>query len=202
MVAVATFPLVVGLGVTAPLAVIAIYGAHWGQTIVLLQILATIGVLQAINISGVAYSAIGKPQLLLAWATLSLVVMTIGFAIGARWGVTGVAWSYLIVSPVVCLPPHLIANHLIGLRQRDFFRIVGVPLLGAAVMGAIVLLIRAQPAVASLPVISQLLFVSTVGAISYAGVLLGFAYIAGARSAPFLWITRQAVSLSSGPEEI
>jgi PST family polysaccharide transporter len=197
VVAVVTFPLVVGLGVTAPLAVFAIYGPQWEQTIRLLEILAFVGVLQSVNVSGVAYSAIGKPQILLAWAIVSLAVMTAGFAIGSRWGVEGVAWSYLIVSPIVCLPPHLIVNRLIGMRQLDFARIVGVPLVAALMMGAVVLLVRNIGAVARIPGIGQLVLVSGLGGITYAGLLLTFAYLSGARKAPLTWITRQHITLNS-----
>lgn len=200
-VAVATFPLVVGLGVTAPMAIATIYGQQWQSAVILLEILTTIGVFQAINVSGVAYSAIGRPQLLLAWATLSLIVMTIGFAIGARWGVTGVAWSYLIVSPIVCLPPHLIANRLIGLPQREFFRVVGMPLAAATVMGGVVLLIRHAAALASLPVPIQLVVLASIGALTYLATLMAFAYAAGAGKTPLVWITRQSVRVSAEPRK-
>lgn len=197
VVAVATFPLVVGLGVTAPMAIATIYGPKWAPAIILLEILTTIGVFQSINVSGVAYSAIGKPQLLLAWASLSLVVMTIGFAIGSRWGVTGVAWSYLVVVPIVCLPPHLIANRLIGLPQSEFFRVVGLPLAAALLMGAIVLLVRQAGLLSELPVYVQLILLSSIGGVVYIGVLFGFAHIAGAGGKPVEWITRQTVRISA-----
>lgn len=187
LVAVVTFPLIVGLGVTAPIAIPLIYGPQWEPTVTLLQILTAIGIFQAVNVSGVAYSAIGRPHLLLAWATVSLVVMTVGFAIGARWGVTGVAWSYLIVSPVVGLPPHLIVNRLIGLRQKEFIGILGAPLLAALTMGGVILIVRGQTAIASLANLPQLLFLTLLGGATYAATLFLLAYGSGRK--PLQWIT-------------
>lgn len=196
VVAVATFPLVVGLGVTAPMAILTFYGPKWDLSATLLQILATVGLFQAINVSGVAYSAIGRPHILLAWAIVSLVVMTAGFMIGSAWGVTGVAWAYVIVCPVVCIPPHLIANRLIGLPQAEFFRVIAAPLVSAVIMGAIVLLVRAQMWLSAIPPALQLFVLTGIGAIAYAGVLIAIAFAAGAGKSPLTWITRQTVRVA------
>ena len=194
-VAFATFPLVVGLGVTAPLAIATIYGPQWEASVILLEILMAIGLFQAINVSGVAFSAIGKPHILLAWALVSLAVMTAGFVVGSRWGVTGVAWSYLIVSPLVNLPPHLIANRLIGLRQADFFRIVGAPLVASLAMGVVVLGVQRFVSLSALPLAARLITVSLFGGLVYAAVVYAMASMAGRGSTPLAWITRPEPSL-------
>lgn len=190
VVSLATFPLVVGLGVTAPLAIPVIYGPQWNPSVNLLEILTVVGIFQSVNVSGVAYSAIGRPQLLLGWAMISVTVMTIGFAIGVRHGVTGVAWSYLIVSPVISIPPHLIANYLIGMRQRDFFRVVGPPLGASLFMGACLLAIRDQPLIQAPPPLVKLSLIATLGGCIYAVSLLAFAFFAGQRRTPVAWIIR------------
>jgi len=196
LVAVATLPLVIGLGATAPVAIPAVYGPQWEPSIVILAILTGVGAFQAVNVSGVVYSAIGRPQLLLAWASFSVVVMAIAFIIGSRWGLNGVAWSYLIVSPIVFIPPHLIANHLIGLPQREFVRMIGVPLLSALIMGGAVVLARRAVDLSALPIAGQLLVLASFGAVVYVAALLGFAWGAGAGEAPIRWITRQQVAMA------
>lgn len=196
-VSVATFPLVIGLGVTAPIAIATIYGPQWEPAVILLQILTVIGVLHSVNVSGVAFAAIGRPQILLAWATLSVLVMTLGFAVGSRWGVTGVAWSYLIVSPVVFFPPHLIANRLIGLPQSEFFRVIGIPFGAALLMGAVVLGVRLHSGLAALPVPAQLIILILIGIAAYIAFLFAFAFAAGAGKSPLKWITRQSVRVAA-----
>src|SRR5919202_6370147 len=82
----ATIPVVVGLGVTAPLFVKVVYGEQWGLVIPLLQILTVIGIFEATNTFGMVFYAVGAPNLMLKWAIVSLITMAIGFAIGVRWG--------------------------------------------------------------------------------------------------------------------
>jgi PST family polysaccharide transporter len=196
-VSVATFPLIVGLGVTAQLAVLSIYGPKWEASVVLLQILTAIGIFQAINVSGVVYSAIGKPHLLLLWGTISLVILTIGFLIGVNWGVTGVALSYMFVSPFVSLPPHLIANRLIGFPQREFFRVIAAPFLASMLMAAVVLVAQRKHLFSGTPTWVHLVLLASLGGLTYGTALLGFAAAAGARKQPLGWIIRQTVRVAN-----
>jgi O-antigen/teichoic acid export membrane protein len=141
MVGTVTFPVIVGLGATAHLAVPLVYSDRWMPAVPILRILAIVGIFQAVNVSGVAYYALGRPYFLLAYASLSTAVLAAAFYVGVGYGVQGVAWSWAIVSPLVCIPPHLIANRLMGLRQGSFAAATGYPLGAALVMGAGVFLI-------------------------------------------------------------
>jgi O-antigen/teichoic acid export membrane protein len=167
-VAIATFPIIVGLGATAHLAIPLVYGPRWVPAIAILQILAIVGVFQAVNVSGVVYSALGRPYLLLVYATFSTTVMAVSFFVGARYGVRGVAWSWVIVSPLVCIPPHMIANRMIGLLQRDFWRALLIPLVASLLMGVGVQLADRQLVCMTQSVVARLVMLVPLGAILYA----------------------------------
>ncbi|MGB9180385.1 MAG: lipopolysaccharide biosynthesis protein [Pyrinomonadaceae bacterium] len=143
-VALATFPLIIGLGATAPLFVKTVYGEKWGPVVPVLQILIIMGLFEGINITSRIFWSLGRPQLIFWLATLSLIVLTLGFAIGVQWGLAGVAWTYAIVSPVVFILPHLLANRLMKLGLKTFMRVLVLPLFAATVMGIVITLLTAR----------------------------------------------------------
>ena len=174
-----SLPAIVGLGATAPLLITTVYGERWAPAVPVLRVLAVIGALQTINTSGLVFYALGRPNLLLGWSLLSLVLMTAGFAVGVRWGLMGVTWAYVAVSPVVWLGPHVIANRLIELSGRNFMRAISPSLFAVFCMGAVVAYMakyRLYPARSSW--VNLLVLVGTGAAVyvaSYAGMgmLLG-----------------------------
>ena len=133
-----SLPAIIGLGATAPLLVSTVYGDKWILAVPVLQVLTVVGVLQAVNTSGLVFYALGRPNLLLGWAAVTLACMTISFAIGVRWGLVGVALAYVAVSPIVWAGPHLIANRLIALSNKHFVMAIGPSLCAAVVMGMVV----------------------------------------------------------------
>ncbi len=137
-VAFGTFPLIFGLGATTKIFIPTIYSERWAASVPLLEILIVIGFFEAIAIWGAAAWALGNTRMSLICALISLIAMTVAFSIGVRWGLTGVAWSYVIASPIIFLLPHLWTNRLMGLRLGAFLEAIAPPLSAAAVMGAII----------------------------------------------------------------
>ena len=121
-VAFATFPLIIGLGATARIFIPTIYSDRWAPSVPILQILIVIGFFEAIAIWGAAAWALGNTRMSLICAVISLVALTIAFSVGVHWGLTGVAWAYVIASPIIFLLPHLWTNRLMGLRLGNFCR--------------------------------------------------------------------------------
>jgi O-antigen/teichoic acid export membrane protein len=136
MLAAISIPAIVGLCATAPLFVHVVYGPKWDEVAPLMRILVVVGVFEAVSTSGVVFWAVGRPLLLAVWGVIALVIMASAFAIGVHWGVIGVAWSYVIISPVIFAAPHLIAARLISLKLSDLVDCVAVPLGAAGAMGA------------------------------------------------------------------
>jgi polysaccharide transporter, PST family len=135
-VAFATFPLIIGLGATAKIFIPTIYSNRWDASVPILEILIIIGFFEAIAIWGAGAWALGNTRMSLVCAVISLIVMTTAFAIGVRWGLLGVAWAYVIVSPIIFVLPHLWTNKLMGLRLSAMLKAIGPPLVAAAAMGA------------------------------------------------------------------
>jgi PST family polysaccharide transporter len=176
-----TLPFIVGLGATAPLFIAAIYGARWMPVVPVLQILFIIGVFEALATSSTAFWAMGRAGTLLLFATISLVVMALGFAVGVRWGLLGVAWSYIVISPAVFILPHIFANRLMALRTRDFIEAMAPPLCAAAVMGvSVALLVSRGPHLFGPPWADLIAFICA-GGVVYAAVLVAIGAFCGRR---------------------
>jgi O-antigen/teichoic acid export membrane protein len=137
-VAFATFPLIIGLGATARIFIPTIYSDRWAPSVPLLQILIVIGFFEAIGIWGAAAWALGNTRMSLICAGISLVALTVALSVGVHWGLTGVAWAYVIASPIIFLLPHLWTNRLMGLRLGTFVEAIAPPLSAAGAMGTVI----------------------------------------------------------------
>jgi PST family polysaccharide transporter len=131
-----SIPAIVGLCATAPLFVRVVYGPKWEEVAPLMSILVVVGAFESVNVSGVIFWAVGRPLLLVGWATIALAIMTGAFAVGVHWGATGVAWSYVAISPIVFVMPHLLGARLISLRLSDLADCVALPVLASIAMAA------------------------------------------------------------------
>ncbi|MDQ2855166.1 MAG: lipopolysaccharide biosynthesis protein [Acidobacteriota bacterium] len=140
-VAFATFPLIIGLAATAKMFITTIYSDRWAPSVPIVQILVIIGFFEAIAIWGAAAWALGNTRMSLICAIISLCVMSIAFGIGVHWGLPGVAWAYVITSPIVFLLPHLWTNRLMGLRLGTLVEAIAPPFCAAGVMGMAVWLL-------------------------------------------------------------
>lgn len=129
-----SLPLIFGLAATAPLFLTTIYGDKWQPAVPVLQVLIVVGVFEAVAVWGAAAWALGKTKMTLMLAIVSLVTMTIAFGVGVRWGVLGVAWAYVVASPIVFFIPHLWTNKLMKLPLTSFFNAIGPPLFASTIM--------------------------------------------------------------------
>lgn len=117
------FPLMLGLIVLAPEVIRVLYGEQWGRSAPLLQILCIGGLMDFFGaLSQPLYLSQGRADLQLKLNTLIAVVRSIGFFIGLRWGVEGVAMSYVVVSALLLIPVTQIPLNLIGLRLTRYFK--------------------------------------------------------------------------------
>lgn len=176
-----TIPSILGMWATAPELIGVIYGSKWGESAPILRGLLVVGLLHGVNVSGNVFYAMGKPGIILRWAIVSVGIMTIGLLIGVRYGVLGLTLAYSLVSPIVLLVPHLLANRLLSLPIREWLRAVAPSLLGGAAMLAVVVTLARAHTLPSLPPL-RLTVLVIVGALSYGAVLLLIAFAAGARS--------------------
>lgn len=135
--ALVTFPAMVGLAVVAKPFVMTVYGSKWAEVAPLLQILAVVGLMQVIgNSLGWLFSSQGRTDVLLAWGAAYSVMVIAGFIIGTIMGsVVAVAISYVIVNAIVFYPELNAAARLVGSSGEEVMRAVCGPLLCSFIMG-------------------------------------------------------------------
>jgi len=187
-VAFATFPMIVGLGATARIFVPTIYGDRWLPSIPILQILIVIGFFEAIAIWGAAAWALGNTRMSVICAVISLVMMTASFAVGVNWGLTGVAWAYVIASPIIFLVPHIWTNRLMDLRLGSLLEAIAPPLCAASVMGLSVWWLINDGVRLFTASWANLIAYVALGAAIYALVLLSMAFVYRRQHSVISWL--------------
>ena len=123
LVAAIAMPMMFGLIVVAPDFVPVVLGERWRDAVPVLQILAIVGLLQAVQgVGGSTLNAAGFMGTTLWFTIASYIANVIAFGAGLSWGITGVATGYAIAT--VALFPvftHLVARS-IGSSAWDYFR--------------------------------------------------------------------------------
>ncbi|MGQ0549336.1 MAG: lipopolysaccharide biosynthesis protein [Armatimonadota bacterium] len=166
-------PMMVGLSLVAPLLVAIVFGATWLPAGMVMSVLALAGFLQLMTALGPsALQAMGRTDLHMRWALLSVFLYLPAFAIGLRWGVVGVATGYLVATMVLTPIQWGFVARVIGVTVRDIWAAIFPSVVGCAVMTAVVLparialIERAVPKSVTLTVL-VLLGVATYGGITW-----------------------------------
>ena len=143
VIALVTFPMMIGLWMVARPFVLTVFGAKWLQLVPLIEILAPIGMLQSIGTTvGAIYQAKGNTRALFYWGIGSGAVLVSGFAVGLRWGIVGVATTYAIVTIGLMIPNFVIPFRLIGLRLRSLVAVLVRPLAASLLMALVIAVVR------------------------------------------------------------
>lgn len=135
-IALVSFPVMVGLIVTADTLVSLLFGDKWENLAIILMILAPVGILQSIGTTnGSIYMAKGNTRLLLKVGIWSTIVTVIFFIGGIFFGVEGVALSYLLSNLVLFYPVFKVSWEQIGLSVSEGVGTLMPLLLIASLMG-------------------------------------------------------------------
>lgn len=148
-----TIPASVGLAVLAPDFVPLVFGEKWNDAIIPLMLLAICTPIRSL--------APLLPQILLATGDsgfamrLNLVaalVLPASFVAASAGGLSAVAAVWLMIYPLLVFPAALRVSRRIGLTGAEYLRATAPPMIGAVIMGALVMGIRAGlPAGGSAP---------------------------------------------------
>jgi len=139
MIALIAFPMVFGVMATSDRLVAVLFGPNWTEAGQVLAILAPVGLVQVIVMTvGPLYQAKGRASLMLGWGAGSGVLTIVAFAIGLRWGITGVAAAYLVVTIILAYPGLAVPYRLIGLTVPAMLRVIARPAVCGAGMYAAV----------------------------------------------------------------
>lgn len=137
MIALLTFPMMIGLIILAEPTILAVYGQKWQEAIGIVQVLCFSGMAQSIYFTGGwIFLSQGRTDIVLRWALYTTVVRVVGFLVGARWGLMGVAWAYLLGTYVfICYPTWSCAGRMLNLGFKALIRNIAGPFCSAASMG-------------------------------------------------------------------
>ena len=170
--AVVVAPLMIGLVVTAPIAVPLVLGDQWAEAVPVVQVLAWVGLHQSLQRynSGVL-QAVDRTGPLLRFSVVSCVLSVVAFVAGLPWSVVGVAVAYLVASLIVA-PVYLrMTARAVDLRMRSFLAAVAGPLAAALLMGGVVLAAQEAAGRATSSPVLVLAASIAAGALAYAALL-------------------------------
>jgi O-antigen/teichoic acid export membrane protein len=123
LISLVTFPVMVGLGVTAEPFVRVFLGPKWMPVAALLTVFGPLGALQSLTSNiNLVYNTQGKTNLLFRWQIFASISYVTSFVVGLRWGIMGVAVCYTIVWLLLLVPMLLIPFGLVGITLKDFAR--------------------------------------------------------------------------------
>lgn len=122
-VAFVTFPLLIGLALSAPRLVPGILGEKWEPASPLFPFLCLVGLVQSLlNIAPSVLQATGDTPMVLRWTLVLLLGNGVAFIAGVQWGIQGVAVAYaastLLLSPLLL---HWLLK-ILGLEWRHLLR--------------------------------------------------------------------------------
>jgi PST family polysaccharide transporter len=168
IVAVVVAPLMLGLVVVGRDFVLALFGGRWLPAVGPLELMAPIGLLQALTaLSSGILQSIGATQLLWRAAAIISLLSVASFAAGLPWGIRGVALAYLVAS-LVMQPALLVwTARALGVGSRDVFAALAGALEAAVGMAVVVLVARRLLLAVGEPVGLRLAVLVLVGILAY-----------------------------------
>ena len=140
IIALVTFPLMMGLLVVAEPFILTVYGNKWQEVIPILKIFCLNGALQSVGTTvGWIYISQGRTDLMFKWGLFAGAVRGISSIIGLRWGLVGVASAYVLSGCVVLwYPAWAIPGRLIDLGFGEMIKNLWEPFYCTVLMGTAV----------------------------------------------------------------
>jgi O-antigen/teichoic acid export membrane protein len=140
MIALLTFPMMIGFAALAEPAVLFVLGERWRASVPLIQLLALSGLAQSVyQTAWWLYLSQGRTDISLRISAYVAAVRAGGAAIGINWGVGGVALAHVVGTLVlISYPVWRSAGRLVRLRFGELVRNLEGPFFCAAAMGVVV----------------------------------------------------------------
>jgi O-antigen/teichoic acid export membrane protein len=135
LIALVTFPLMMGVCVLAEPFILVVFGQRWARVIPLIRILAPVGMIESVAATcGAILQTKGRTDVMFKWGVFSGVIVVSAFVVGLHWGLLGVTAAYAIVSTLLTLPFLIISLRLLDMRLRELFTPLARPLIVSLVM--------------------------------------------------------------------
>jgi len=174
IIALITFPMMLGVFASAVDFTATIFGSQWGAMVPILRILALVGMVNSItSLYNSVYLARDRMALYLRVSLPIQAFQVVGIVVGLKWGIVGVATGYAVTTlagaPIMCY----YGGGLMGMSVLEYFSNLRGILLSAAVMAfAVAELARVVSPVLPAPV--RLSIEVAAGAVVYIGLLKAF----------------------------
>jgi len=167
-------PLVLGLAVVAPEAIREVLGAKWSAAAGPVQVLALFVALRTLNTLMTQVLTSLRFTTFLMWMSIvTFTVMPVSFFVAAHWGITAVAATWLIMSPLTLIPMSIKLFRSIHCSVREYLAVLTPALTGSAIMLCAVLAVR-KVLPATWPLAWTLCIEVAAGGVTYAGFLMTF----------------------------
>jgi len=189
--ALATFPATIGLALVARDLIPLVMGQKWYPVVAPLEILAMYTTFRSIvALLPKVLTAVGNARFVM-WNDLrGLLSLPIAFVIGSHWGLTGIAWAWVIAYPTVALPLYWKTFRTIEMNIGEYLAALRPAGDGVVAMAVGVGLLK-WVSVGRLPILTRLFLEIAVGMIIYASTVL---LLHRSRVFAFLGVIRQARS--------
>lgn len=167
-------PFYLGLAVTAEPLVLTMLGDKWRAAIPIVRLLALAMPFMTLQVLfSPACDALGRPGIGVRNGASGAAVLAAAFLIGVHWGAAGLAWAWIGGYPVYLAISCRRSLPVIGVSAARLARAIATPLLAAAAMAAVVVLVDSALMPLSPPL--RLLVLVAAGAACYATWLTVFA---------------------------
>ena len=139
LLAIAAFPVFFGISCTAEPLVAALLGTKWLAAAPLVQLLALVMPFRLLsNVFSPLLWGVGYPRASALNLLIAAILMPFAFITGTRWGVTGLAYAWLAMYPVVYLIAAIRTCRIVGVPIRGYAAQLARPLAAAVAMYVLV----------------------------------------------------------------
>ncbi len=143
LIALLTLPLFLGIFLVAEDAVYLLLTEKWSPSIIPLKILSIISCLKAVEaLNAPLIMAKGRGKLIMVYNLVLAIVLCAGFYIGCSYGLEGLAFSWLLVFPILFVVFTRISLKMIDASFVEYFMELKHALIGTALMMVFALLLQ------------------------------------------------------------
>lgn len=169
----AGMPFCLGMAAVADPMVRVLLGPKWTAAAPIVALLGLAMPFMAMQVLfGPTVNAIGRPGLTSLTSGIAAVLLTVCYAVGLQWGVTGLAASWLVGYPLLVAISAAIVLPVIGVHWGQYLKALAIPALAGLAMFGAVRLLAVQVATGS--PLADLAILVTAGGAVYALAMLAF----------------------------
>lgn len=136
IIAIAVFPMMLGLAVVAEPFVITIYGERWRGMITMIKFLSVISVFQSlVKPTDWLFMSLGRADLMLRWRIIQTSLEVIGFLVGIWLGtIEAFILCYMLITLIIFYPNIMVGGQLVNLKFYELINVIYLPLIGSTLM--------------------------------------------------------------------